>query len=293
MSANYSEDEEPLRNIDLESAVLGLSMALTYEEETEARRKFLDILRDSTLAVPMMEQDAASGNGSKPPDTDIQLIVAENAKGTNGVPAFTTVTSLREAIPQAQTCTFLKGAQLAAMLAESPFMLFVDGPDLHAEVDHDEMKAMVTEMEAIVAAQQEAALHNAALEEALTTLAAKENSETAQAVTSAFMEGHCCVPLAAEDEDVSTCIVLTAADDAPEGVPSRIALMTQDGALLCFTSPDKLTEWNSTTRDVIPFPGPTVVQLANHGSIARLRVNAGSPEERTLIVEKERVTVER
>jgi hypothetical protein len=290
---DFTNEEEPLRNIDLESAVLGLKMALTYEEESEARRKFLNVLRESTLAVPMMDQGAPSSNGAKPADHDIQLIVAENVRGINGVPAFTTVACLRDTIPRAQSCTFLKGAQLAAMLAESPFMLFVDGPDLHAEVDHVEMKAIVAEMEAIVAQQQEAALHNAELEDALVLLSERENNETAEAVAAAFMGGHCCVPLAGEGDDLSACIVLTAAEDAPEGAPTQLALMTRNEALLCFTSPEKLNFWSDTTRDIVPFPGQTIVELANHAGVTKLQLNAGSPDGRTLLVGPERVTVAR
>ena len=68
--------QEPLRNINLESAILGLKMALTDEEAAESRTRFLDILRDSTLAVPTITPVATAPDGSIQPGADIQLIIA-------------------------------------------------------------------------------------------------------------------------------------------------------------------------------------------------------------------------
>jgi len=59
--------EEPLKNIALESAILGLKMALTDEESADLRRKFLDILRDSILAVPTLSPVETAPDGSIAP----------------------------------------------------------------------------------------------------------------------------------------------------------------------------------------------------------------------------------
>ena len=56
--------EEPLNNVELESAILGLRMALTPEEEVEAREHFLTVLRDSTLSVPTVNPTPTAPDGS-------------------------------------------------------------------------------------------------------------------------------------------------------------------------------------------------------------------------------------
>ena len=162
--------EEPLKNIALESAILGLRMALTEEEEVEARRKFLDLLRDSILAVPTMNPVATAPDGSIAPGADIQLIIATNPEGVSGVPAFTQLGILRAALPQLEHGMFLSGAQIGGILGGSEHLLFVDGPDVHAEVSPAEMQMMAQTAQMMAQMQQQAAGSNERLEAALAAL---------------------------------------------------------------------------------------------------------------------------
>ena len=71
--------QEPLRNINLESAILGLrKWPSPTKKPPKARTRFLDILRDSTLAVPTITPVATAPDGSIEPGADIQLIIATN-----------------------------------------------------------------------------------------------------------------------------------------------------------------------------------------------------------------------
>ena len=169
-------NEEPLKNINLESAILGLKMSLTPEEGTEARRRFLDILRDSILAVPTMAPVATKADGSVSPGADISLLIVTNAEGMSGVPTFTQLGFLlRSVLPQMEHGMFLSGAQLGGILSGSEHRLFVDGPDIHAEVEVEELQMMVQAAQIMEQMQQQAAGSNERLETALSALNREDN----------------------------------------------------------------------------------------------------------------------
>ena len=284
--------EEPLRNINLESAILGLRMALTDEEAAESRTRFLDILRDSTLAVPTITPVATAPDGSIEPGADIQLIIATNPEGVSGVPAFTQLGVLRATLPQLEHGMFLSGAQLCGILAASEHRLFVDGPDLHAEVTPPEMQALAQTAQMMGQMQQQAAGGNLRLEAALAALHQTDITENRAAVVTAFLEEFSRVPIAAEADEDAECIVLStgAAEDTPE-TPQELELLTQDDALLCFTSEAAMKVWDAAGRNAVVLPGPIIAQVAAQAEVLHLLVNKGSADQRLLKIDGDRLDV--
>ncbi len=284
--------EEPLRNINLESAILGLKMALTDEEAAEARTRFLDILRDSTLAVPTITPVATAPDGSIEPGADIQLIIATNPEGVSGVPAFTQLGVLRATLPQLEHGMFLSGAQLCGILASSEHRLFVDGPDLHAEVTPPEMQALAQTAQMMGQMQQQAASGNPRLEAALAALHQTDITENRAAVVTSFLEEFSRVPIAAEADEDAECIVLStgAAEDTPE-TPQELELLTQDDALLCFTSEAAMKVWDEAGRNAVVLPGPIIAQVAAQAEVMQLLVNKGSADQRLLKIDGDRLDV--
>ena len=284
--------EEPLRNINLESAILGLRMALTDEEATESRTRFLDILRDSTLAVPTITPVATAPDGSIQPGADIQLIIATNPEGISGVPAFTQLGVLRATLPQLEHGMFLSGAQLCGILAGSEHLLFVDGPDLHAEVTPPEMQVIAQTAQMMGQMQQQAAGGNPRLEAALAALHQTDITENRAAVVTAFLEEFSRVPIAAEVDEDAECIVLStgAAEDTPE-TPQELELLTQDDALLCFTSEAAMKVWDDAGRNAVVLPGPIIAQVAAQAQVMHLLVNKGSADQRLLKIDGDRLDV--
>ena len=284
--------EEPLRNINLESAILGLRMALTDEEAAEARTRFLDILRDSTLAVPTITPVATAPDGSIEPGADIQLIIATNPEGISGVPAFTQLGVLRATLPQLEHGMFLSGAQLCGILAASEHQLFVDGPDLHAEVTPPEMQALAQTAQMMGQMQQQAAGGNPRLEAALATLHQTDLTENRAAVVTAFLEEFSRVPIASEVDEDAECIVLStgAAEDTPE-TPKELELLTQDDALLCFTSEVAMKVWDDAGRNAVVLPGPIIAQVAAQAEVIHLLINKGSADQRLLKIDGDRLDV--
>ena len=284
--------EEPLRNINLESAILGLRMALTDEEAAEARTRFLDILRESTLAVPTIAPVATAPDGSIEPGADIQLIIATNPEGISGVPAFTQLGILRATLPQLEHGMFLSGVQLCGILAASEHRLFVDGPDLHAEVTPPEMQSIAQTAQMMGQMQQQAAGGNARLEAAMAALHQTDITENRSAVVSGFLEEFCRVPIASEIDEDAECIVLStgAAEDTPE-TPQELELLTQDDALLCFTSEAAMKVWDNAGRNAVVLPGTIIAQLAAQAEVLHLLVNKGSADQRLLKIDGDRLDV--
>lgn len=284
--------EEPLKNVPLESAILGLRMALTDEEGAEARRGFLELLRDSILAVPTMTPVATNPDGSIMPNADIQLIIATNPEGVSGVPAFTQLGILRAALPQLENGMFLSGAQLGGILAGSEHMLFVDGPDLHAEVGPDEMAAMAQTAQMMAQMQQQAAGSNERLETALAALGRDDTGENRAAVLQAFLEEFSRIPVAGDSDEDAECVVLStgAPEDTPQ-TPQELELLTEDDALLCFTSEAAMHVWDTAGRSAVVLPGPVIAQLAAQAGVTTLLLNKGGAAPRTLNLEEGRIEV--
>lgn len=284
--------QEPLRNINLESAILGLRMALTDEESAEARTEFLNTLRDSTLAVPTITPVATAPDGSIEPGADIQLIIATNHEGLSGVPAFTQLGILRATLPQLEHGMFLSGAQLCGILGASEHRLFVDGPDVHAEVTPAEMTAIAQTAQMMTNMQQQASGSNERLELALAALHQSDITENRAAVVQSFLEEFSRVPIAGEIDEDAECIVLTtgAAEDTPE-TPAELELLTQDDALLCFTSEEKMRVWDTAGRNAVVLPGPIIAQLSAQAEVTQLLINKGSADQRLLKIDGDRLDV--
>jgi|GEM_PF-1096175 len=284
--------QEPLRNINLESAILGLKMALTDEESAEARTEFLNTLRDSTLAVPTITPVATAPDGSIEPGADIQLIIATNHEGLSGVPAFTQLGILRATLPQLEHGMFLSGAQLCGILGASEHRLFVDGPDVHAEVTPAEMTAIAQTAQMMANMQQQASGSNERLELALAALHQSDITENRAAVVQSFLEEFSRVPIAGEIDEDAECIVLTtgAAEDTPE-TPAELELLTQDDALLCFTSEEKMRVWDTAGRNAVVLPGPIIAQLSAQAEVTQLLINKGSADQRLLKIDGDRLDV--
>jgi hypothetical protein len=284
--------EEPLKNIPLESAILGLRMALTEEEGAEARRRFLDLLRDSILAVPTMNPVPTAPDGSIEPGADIQLIIATNIEGVSGIPAFTQLGVLRAALPQLEHGMFLSGAQLGGILGGSENMLFVDGPDLHAEVAPQELQAMAQTAQMMAQMQQQASGGNERLEVALTALHSEDKPENRAAVVQAFLEEFSRIPVAADADENAECVVLStgAPEDTPE-TPQELELLTEDDALLCFTGEEAMRVWDTVGRNAVVLPGPVIAQLAAQAGVTTLFLNKGSETQKSLKIVGDRLDV--
>jgi hypothetical protein len=276
--------DEPLKNIELESAVLGLRMTLTPEEEIQARSKFLEMLRVSSLAVPTLTPVPLGPDGAVLPNAEINLLVVNTQEGVTGVPAFTTLAGLRAALPDVENGMLLTGADLGNILGSSGHKLFVDGPDLHAEVESEELQQLAFITHQFVAQQQQDAQHNQRLEDALAAYEQTSNREYAEAVVQAFLQGHCRYPIAGEGDANTEALVISR--DAEAGGPAipEIALLTLDGALISFTSEETLRSWDQTPRNSILLDGPMVAQLSAQAELEQIRLNPGSVTARTLTI---------
>ena len=275
--------EEPLKNIALESSILGLRMALTEEEGLEARTRFLDLLRESILAVPTMNPVPTAPDGSIAPGADIQLIIATNQEGVSGVPAFTQLGILRAALPGLEHGMFLSGAQISGILGSSEHLLFVDGPDVHAEVVPAEMQRMAQTAQMMAEMQQQASGRNERLEIALAALSRQDTTENRNGIIQAFLEEFSRIPIAGDQDEDAECVVLStgAPADTPE-TPQELELLTQDDALLCFTSEEAMRVWDDSGRNAVVLPGPVIAQLAAQAEVPTLLLNKGSETQRAL-----------
>lgn len=284
--------EEPLKNVPLESAILGLRMALTEEEGNEARTSFLEILRDSILAVPTASPVPTAPDGSIAPGADIQLIIATNVEGISGIPAFTQLGILRAALPQLEHGMFLSGAQLGGILGGSENLLFVDGPDLHAEVTPEELQTMAQTAHMMTKMQEQASGSNERLETALAALKGEDKPERRNAVIQAFLEEFSRIPVAGDADEDAECVVLStgAPEDTPE-TPQEIELLTEDDALLCFTGEAAMQTWDKAGRNAVVLPGPVIAQLAAQAGVTTLIINKGTATERELKIVEDRLEV--
>jgi len=292
MTNQPEQQPEPLNNVNLESAILGLKMALTPEEEQETREEFLKTLSESMLAVPTVNQVPTGPDGAILPNADITFIVAQTHDGKSGVPAFTALGGLRAAMPQAQNGVFLSGAQLGAILGNSPHYLFVDGPDMHAEVSQEELRGIAAKAQAVVDEQQAAAQHNVALEEALTALNADDTDATREATTAAFLNGFCRIPVAGEaDRDTPVVILRMGNPEQPETV-QEIPLITRDESLLCFTSEEAMKAWDDEEpHNAIALPGGMIAQLVAQTGVPSFRINPGSDTSKALKIDENRLVI--
>lgn len=283
--------EEPLHNIDLESAIVGLRMTLTPEEEGEARANFLDKLRTSPLAVPTLQPVPTGPDGAVLPNAPINLLVVNNPEGVSGVPAFTTLGGLRAAIPQIENGMFLTGADLGNILGPSEHKLFVTSPEMNVEVETAELQQMAFVAQQQVAINQQRVMHNEPLELALAALLENDNGVNQEAVIQAFMTNFCQYPVLDEADGDAEAIVLSQ-ENAPDGSPPQeLALLTLDGALPAFTSGETLQAWSQGNRAVMPILGEMAAQLATQAEVPTILLNPGSPNERVLTVQQGRVSL--
>ncbi len=269
---------EPLSNVALESALLGLRMALTPEEAQENRARFLDTLRLSTLAVPTLRPVAVGPDGAVLPGSEISLLVVTAPDGTNGVPAFTTLGALRAALPQSENGMFLTGGDLGNILGSSPHTLFVHGPDADAAVATPELQQMAFVTHQMALAEQQFARGNEPLEQALRALQAEPTAAAGEAVIRAFLGGFCRYPVAGPEDEEADCVVLSQESAAGNPVPQELSLLTLNGALPCFTGEDAQQRWDTQSRSAVPLPGQMVVPLAMQAEVAAILVNPGSPD---------------
>jgi hypothetical protein len=276
--------EERLKTIELESAILGLRMTLTPEEEAEARLKFLHILRTGSLAIPTLEPVATGPDGTVLPNAPINLLIVTTAEGVSGVPAFTTLDGLRATLPQVENGMFLSGADLGRILGPSDHKLFVTGPDMQVVVEKQELAQMTLVTQQEQAIQLQTALHNQSLEQALDALRESESPENQEAVIQAFLSGYCRYPILDPANSETEALVLSQESPTGDAPAQEIALMTIEGALPAFTGEEQLRTWNAESRGNLPLPGSMVAQLASQAEVETILLNPGSGSPRTLSV---------
>lgn len=292
MMDQQGDAPEPLNNMELESAALGLRMALSDEEADEARGRFLERLRISPLAVPTMTPVATDAEGRMLPNSEINLLVVNTPDGVSGIPAFTTLGGLRAALPQMENGMFLTGGDLGNILGSSEHKLFVDGPDIHVEVETAELQQMAFITQQYVAAEQAASQGNEPLADALESLHVSDTPAARETVIKAFVEGFGMYPVAGEADSDAEAVVLSQ-QEATEGEPGQeLALLTIEGALPCFTSMAAFQAWDATPRGAIPIPGQMMSSLATQADVETIIINPGTPSARTLRVGQDQVTVE-
>ena len=289
---NESNDiEEPLNNVELESAALGIKMALDEEEEQEARAHFINVLRDSHLAIPTATPTPTNPDGSLVPGADIQFIVVQDAEGTSGVPSFTALLGLKSSLPQLEHGVFLNGAQLGGILGNSELVLFVDGPGIHVSVSNDELRSMAASAQQSMEAHQAAAQHNEGLE---TALAIKHNgggSEADEQIVQSFLEGFARIPVATTQDPDKPSLLLTMGNNEGGEEAQQIPLLVSDGALLCFSGDRPIHEWNSEEHPAISLPGAMIAQMAAQAGVPKIQVNPASADTVTIEVGKDRLVV--
>lgn len=281
--------EEPLNNSELESAILGLRMTLTEEEASEARQKLLAMLPQCMLAVPTTQPVKTTPEGQIAPDAEISFVVLESKEGVNGIAAFTNFTFMKSVLPQSEHGVFLNGVQIASMVSNSPYPLFLDGPDVHAELSTEELKGIVDSFNEMMQRQQAAMEHNKTLEDALTALKADETEETKEATAKAFLEGFCRVPLPNENEKDAKVVLLRVGDQNNPQQQQEIPLLTADESLLCFTSEEAMGQWSQEERQAVALPGPMIADLVARTGVSGVTINSGNATEKLMKVEKDRL----
>ena len=143
---------------------------------------------------------------------------------------------------------FLTGAQLGGILGNSPHKLFVDGPEMHVEVSQEEMISMAQSAQEVVEAQQAAANHNVALEQALAEFEDEDTTASREALVGAFLGGFCRLPVATEaDKDIPVVVLRLGDPNQPETV-QEVPLLTDQELLLAFSGEEALGTWSSSER---------------------------------------------
>lgn len=280
-----SAPQEPLNNVELESAILAMKMALTPEEEAETRQKFLELLSVSMLVIPTVNPVKTNPDGSIAEKADITFVVVENQEKVSGIPAFTSLGFMRASLPNVNNGLFLNGAQLAGIVGPSPHKLFVDGPDIHAEVEKDELATLDQTAKQAMAAQQAAANRNEPLEKALAELASSDTPEAREAVKAAFQDGFCRMPVARDPSEAEQCLVIRSGNPQDPSTQQQIPLMTQNGELLCFSSDEEMRKWKDVDRQAIALPGPMICDMVVQSGIGKLRINLASADARSVQLE--------
>jgi hypothetical protein len=283
--------DEPWKNVELESAMIGLRMTLTPEETAEAREKFLNLLRISPLAVPTLQPAPTGPDGALLPNAPINLLVVNTAEGVSGVPAFTSVAGLRANLPDIQNGMPMSGADLGVILGDSGHKLFVTSPDMHVEVETQELKHLALLAQQQIVEQQQAVQNNQALTAALAALGSEDNGANREAVIRAFLDGYCRYPVLSEADGDAEALVLS--QDAPQGdVPApELALLTVEGALPAFSSEEAIRLWDPAGRNAIALPGQMVVQLATQAEVPMILLDAKGPHPYTMNVRQGQLTL--
>lgn len=277
--------EEPLNNVELESAILGMRMALTDEEEAEAREKFLKLLALSTLVIPTVNPVKTAPDGSIAPGADVTFVVVESKEGVTGIPAFTSLGFLKASLPNVNNGLFLNGGQIAGAIRRSPHKLFVTGPDMNAEVDQEELAALADHAQAAAEAQQKAANHNEALEAALAKFARNETDDRREALKAAFFDGFCRIPVARDIDKDAKCVIMRTGNPSDPAAQQQIPLLTENDELLCFTSEQAMRAWMDADRNAMSLPGRMICDMVLRTGIGKLRINATAEDSRAARIE--------
>lgn len=287
---NQPDFEEPLHNIDLEAAMMGIRMALSEEEHDEAHAEFMNHFKASQLAVPTANQVQLGPDGQIQNGSDIQLIVAEHPDGMTAIRAFTSLGNLRKTHPELQYGLVLMAWQVAGMVSNSPYDLLLEGPDVNTVVTRESLKEIVDEVQKMAASQQAAVDRNEVLEAALQQLTESGTEETRSGVEQAFLTGFCRIPVWIEADGKVPHLVISTGQ-GPEAKPQQIPLRTHDGGLLCFTSEDSLSKWNEEERPMMVLPGAAILDMSLKSGLKHVRINEGNPNARILDVNDGRLVV--
>jgi hypothetical protein len=280
MRKNDDEFEEPLKNIDLESSIMGIRMALSDEEKDEAREEFLKLFKTSQLAVPTGKPPQIAPDGRI---MDLQLILSDPSEGEPAIRVFTTLTDLRVKLPGLQHGIVLPAWQIAGIAAGSPHELRVEGPHALTIITRDELTEILAELQRQAQESQKGLERNERLEAAIEKLHQGGGDEVREEVAAAFLDGFCRLPVIIEaDGQVPHCVVTGQA--GPNQPQQSIALKTHDGALLCFTSEAALNRWDARERPMMVLPGRAIVEVSQKSSLHKIRVDEGGPGAQTIQV---------
>jgi hypothetical protein len=283
--------EEPLNNVELESAMLELKMALTPEEETESREKFLEVLSRSMLAVPTATAVQQGPDGSIPANTNITFVVWEKPDKITGIPAFTAAKSLKENMSQVEHGMFLSGSQMSSILADSPHQLFVISQDTNVEITQDDLKVIAEHALKLSAAQQAAVDYNEKLELAIADLLESDSPKMREAAAAAFVHGFCRLPVASEADVDKPQIVLRSENTDTKEIVQEVHILLNEGSVPCFTSETAMQNWDGDNHDAIALPGYVVAQLVATSGIPSILVNPGSRMSTVMKIDGEKVVI--
>jgi hypothetical protein len=139
--------------------------------------------------------------------------------------------------------------------------------------------------------QEGSAKQNLRLETALEALVARPNDSAArQEAVAAFMAGFCLIPIAAAADADAECVVLIA-EGTPGAAQQEVELLTDNGAMLCFSSYEALRIWDTEKRAALPMEGKMLVQLCTEAEGDAIRLNSGLPTETTFSVNDNQLAI--